>query len=155
MDQLLKEEDKQKVIKCYANIDLQDKDSQLRLQQLAWEVVVQITNATDAKREGTLSLYKNSMKKVYDRLMDLILVIDMPLENLFSTDSYDLEELFNDGDMEDYQFERYAYSLIESLAGAMQHLSKENILYYYLDMAHFVLIKWLKHATIKPQEVLL
>lgn len=162
MDNLLKSEDAERsqgfLIRGYADIDVSDLASQMRLRQLAWRVVEQVAIATDTHLEKTPSEFKEQLKQVYSKLVDVILVVDMPLDWLFPEEGrYDLDDIFGlaEGDTEDYQVKESAYSIVETLSLAMKELGvDENKLYYFLELAHYSFIRWANNENIKQEELL-
>lgn len=144
MDNLLKEEDLNPPLVKYIHVDLMEKQSQVMLRAKAMELVSHVSDTpvydpTHACRIG------------YSKLIELILLVDMPLDRLFDKEM-NLDELY--AKYKDVPNASVISGFIEGLGRAFKNPLDEVQLFDHLKWAHLFYIGLAKRLGVTAEKLL-
>ncbi len=167
IDQFEEIERKNKQLICshgqIMDLSLDNPFAQQRLKEMAWRVVEEITEATDAEEDPIQ--YNKELMDVYSFLLELLILSKVNPDLLFPNYTHSLQEIYDTIEEETLTERELAYDLVEAIGMAMNHLKNKpwkvnqtnvvdvSAFHYYLELAHFSFIRWVAKVGINAHDL--
>lgn len=104
----------------------------------------------DYLRKLGLAAFTKDVRQFYQNLIDLILLVDMPLNKLFASSKLDLQTLYMTLDIPGTASEEVKSFLFD----ALHYLHDEDKMFNSLDRAHMACVAWAKNEGLTTEELL-